>query len=98
MEACNEVVQLSVSKVAALKTPLAPTEEQRRIVAAIEEQFTRLDAAVTSLQRARANLKRYHAAVLRWLELIRDHVAANLAIERDALNPLLEELNQVLAA
>jgi type I restriction enzyme R subunit len=57
---------------------------------------------------------------VRWLELIRDHVAANLAIERDdfeyapfiehgglgkihqlfgdGLNPLLEELNQVLAA
>ena len=43
---------------------IAPEEEQRRIVAAIEEQFTRLDAAVAALARARANLKRYRAAVL----------------------------------
>jgi type I restriction enzyme S subunit len=44
--------------------PVAPLGEQHRIVAAIEEQFTRLDAAVASLQRARANLKRYRASVL----------------------------------
>lgn len=43
--------------------PIAPVAEQRRIVAAIEEQFTRLDAAIASLQRARANLKRYRASV-----------------------------------
>lgn len=45
--------------------PLAPLAEQRRIVAAIEEQFTRLDAAVASLKRAQANLRRYRAAVLK---------------------------------
>lgn len=43
---------------------LAPLPEQHRIVAAIEEQFTRLDAAVASLERARATFKRYRAAVL----------------------------------
>ncbi len=45
--------------------PLAPFAEQRRIVAAIEEQFTRLDAGVAALERVRANLKRYRAAVLK---------------------------------
>ncbi|MGH2361791.1 MAG: restriction endonuclease subunit S [bacterium] len=45
--------------------PLPPLAEQRRIVAEIEKYFTRLDAAVTSLQRARANLKRYGASVLK---------------------------------
>jgi type I restriction enzyme S subunit len=45
--------------------PLAPTNEQHRIVAAIEEQFTRLDAGVAALQRARTKLKRYRAAVLK---------------------------------
>jgi type I restriction enzyme, S subunit len=44
---------------------IAPLAEQRRIVAAIETQFTRLDAAVAALRRARANLKRYRAAVLK---------------------------------
>ncbi len=44
---------------------LSPLAEQRRIVAAIEEQFARLDAGVAALERARANLKRYRASVLK---------------------------------
>ncbi len=45
--------------------PLAPLAEQRRIVAAIEQHFTRLDAAVAALERAQANLRRYRASVLK---------------------------------
>jgi type I restriction enzyme, S subunit len=45
--------------------PIAPRAEQHRIVAKIEEQFTRLDAGVAALKRAQANLKRYKAAVLK---------------------------------
>ena len=44
---------------------LPPVAEQRRIVAEIETQFTRLDASVAALRRAQANLKRYRASVLR---------------------------------
>ena len=44
---------------------LPPLPEQHRIVAEIEKQFTRLDASVESLKRARANLKRYRASVLK---------------------------------
>ena len=44
---------------------LPPLAEQRRIVAAIETQFTRLDASVAALRRAQANLKRYRASVLK---------------------------------
>ena len=44
--------------------PVAPLPEQRRIVAEIEKQFTRLEAGVTALRRVQANLKRYRAAVL----------------------------------
>lgn len=39
--------------------------EQRRIVAAIETHFSRLDAAVASLTRARASVKRARASVLK---------------------------------
>ncbi|MCW3098397.1 MAG: restriction modification system specificity domain protein [Chthonomonadaceae bacterium] len=46
------------------KIPVAPFEEQKRIVAEIEKQFSRLNAAVTALKRVQANLKRYRAAVL----------------------------------
>lgn len=45
--------------------PLPPLPEQRRIVAEIEKQFTRLDAGVAALRRTQANLKRYRAAVLK---------------------------------
>ncbi len=45
--------------------PLPPLAEQRRIVAEIETQFTRLDASVAALRRAQANLKRYRASVLK---------------------------------
>lgn len=45
--------------------PIAPANEQTRIVAAIEQQFTRLDAGVVALKRAKAKLKRYRAAVLK---------------------------------
>lgn len=45
--------------------PLAPDDEQERIVAEIEKQLTRLDAGVAALRRVQANLKRYRAAVLK---------------------------------
>ncbi|MCP4542487.1 MAG: hypothetical protein GY832_35655 [Chloroflexi bacterium] len=50
---------------ATLNVPLAPIPEQHRIVAEIETQFTRLDAAVAALERAQANLQRYKASVLK---------------------------------
>ena len=49
----------------AIQVPLPPLAEQRRIVAEIEKQFTRLDASVAALRRTQANLKRYRASVLR---------------------------------
>ena len=51
--------------IAEASIPLPPLPEQHRIVAEIETQFTRLDASVAALRRARANLKRYRASVLK---------------------------------
>ncbi len=52
--------------VSSFKTFLpASRTEQRRIVAEIEKQFTRLEAGVAALRRVQANLKRYRAAVLK---------------------------------
>ena len=48
-----------------LPIPVAPIEQQKRIVAEIEKQFSRLDEAVANLKRVKANLKRYKAAVLK---------------------------------
>lgn len=47
-----------------LQLPLAPRAEQERIVAAIEEQFSRLDAAEASLRRAQRGLTRLRSASL----------------------------------
>lgn len=44
---------------------LAPLQEQRRIVARIDELFAELDEAVAELKRVRSNLKRYRASVLK---------------------------------
>jgi len=44
---------------------LPPLPEQRRIVAEIEKQFTRLEAGVAALRRVQTNLKRYRTAVLK---------------------------------
>jgi len=45
--------------------PLAPTNEQQRVVEKLDELLSDLDAGIAALERARANLKRYRAAVLK---------------------------------
>lgn len=45
--------------------PLGPLPEQHRIVARIEELFSRLDAGVEALQKAKAQLQRYRQSVLK---------------------------------
>lgn len=54
---------ISLGDVARLE--VLPKREQQKIVDEIEKQFTRLDAGVIALKRARANLKCYRAAVLK---------------------------------
>jgi type I restriction enzyme S subunit len=48
-----------------LAIPIAPLEVQRRIVAEIEKQFTRLQTGIATLQSIQAKLKRYRAAILK---------------------------------
>lgn len=45
--------------------PLPPLPEQRRIVAKIEELFTKLDAGINALYQAQSQLKRYRQSVLK---------------------------------
>lgn len=56
---------ISQGIIRALEVPLLPLDQQKRIVAEIEKQFSRLDEAVANLKRVKANLKRYKAAVLK---------------------------------
>ena len=46
--------------------PLPPLAEQRRIVTKIEELFTKLDAGVEALKKAKEQIKRYRQAVLKY--------------------------------
>jgi type I restriction enzyme S subunit len=57
--------EISATRFASLPIPIAPVNEQRRIVAKIEELFSKLDAGVAALQRAKALLKRYRQSVLK---------------------------------
>ena len=59
------VPNVNASKLAQVPIPVAPIDQQKRIVAEIEKQFSRLDEAVANLKRVKANLKRYKAAVLK---------------------------------
>lgn len=49
----------------AVEVSIHPPEQQEKVVAEIDKQFSRLDEAVANLQRVKANLKRYKAAVLK---------------------------------
>jgi type I restriction enzyme S subunit len=56
--------RVDFDQLAPFEIPLPDLDEQRRIVAEIEKQFSRLDEAVANLKRVKANLKRQAAAVL----------------------------------
>jgi type I restriction enzyme S subunit len=59
------VNSLETPRLLRFEIPVAPLDQQERIVAEIEKQFSRLDEAVANLKRVKANLKRYKAAVLK---------------------------------
>ncbi|MCL6431547.1 MAG: restriction endonuclease subunit S [Anaerolineae bacterium] len=58
-------LELSAARFEGIPIPVPPTAEQQRIVARLDELFTRLDAAVEALQRVKAQLGRYRQAVLK---------------------------------
>ena len=61
----TNIAHLSLGRLNTVEFPLPPTAEQRRIVAAIEEQFSRLDAADASLGNVPQRLNRFRQSLLR---------------------------------
>lgn len=59
------IKRIILDKIRTSNIPLAPLPEQHRIVARIEELFSHMDAGVEALQKARAQLRRYHQSVLK---------------------------------
>lgn len=74
-----------------LPLPVAPSCEQVRIVERIEELFSDLDAGVAALERAKANLKRYRASVLKAA------VDGSLTAEWREKHPAAEPAQKLLA-
>ncbi len=58
-------LKLNQSMMRKIPVPLPPLPEQHRIVAKIEELFTKLDAGKEELLQAKARLKRYRQSVLK---------------------------------
>jgi type I restriction enzyme S subunit len=64
------------------RVPLPPLNEQRRIVAAVEEQFSRLEAAEAMLDRARVKVDAMHVSVI--------DAVARAAIDRWSVQPIAD--------
>ncbi len=70
--------------------PLPPLAEQQRIVAKIEELFTKLDAGVEALKKAKEQIKHYRLAVLKYA------FEGKLTEEWRKNNPIQESARELL--
>lgn len=86
---------IRLEKLRSLPVPLAPLVDQKMIVAEIEKQFSRLGEAVTSLKRAKANLKRYKAAILK--AAIEGKLTEEWRKQHPDVEPASELLKRILA-
>ena len=87
--------RISRGNLATLKLPIPPLLEQQRIVNKVEELFTKLDAGINALKKARAQLGRYRQAVLKAAvtgELTREWREAH----RGELEPAADLLARIL--
>ena len=60
----GSLMRVKASTVEDLPLPLPNVDEQRRIVAEIEKELSRLDEAVASLERVKANVQRFERATI----------------------------------
>jgi type I restriction enzyme S subunit len=88
------MASISQDQLGGLTLPLAPINEQRRIVGKIEELFSDLDAGVAALERARANLKRYRAAVLK--AAVEGRLTTQWRVEHPNVEPATTLLTRIL--
>ncbi|HLY76050.1 MAG TPA: restriction endonuclease subunit S [Planctomycetota bacterium] len=93
----NGTTRLKLTQAAMRKIPLllAPPGEQERIVAKTEEIFSDLDAGVAALERAKANLIRYRAAVLR--AAVEGKLTAEWRMKHPDVEPASKLLEHILA-
>ncbi len=83
------------TKLKKLEVPLAPPEQQKRIVAKIEELFSHIDAGISALKEVKQLLKQYRQSVLKAAitgELTKKWREAN----KDKLEPASQLLERIL--
>lgn len=88
-------VELSKGAVESTPIPVAPPEQQKRIVAKIEELFSHIDAGIEALRKAKQLLKQYRQSVLKAAvtgELTKDWREQN----KDKLEPASKLLERIL--
>jgi type I restriction enzyme S subunit len=88
-------LELSGEKAKKLPIPIAPLDQQKQIVAKIEELFSHIDAGVVALQKAKQLLKQYRQSVLKAAvtgELTKEWREQN----QDKLEPASELLTRIL--
>jgi type I restriction enzyme S subunit len=90
----NSMRNVSQEKVLNVRVLLPPYNEQQRIVAKIEELFSDLDAGVAALERAKAKLKRYRAAVLK--AAVEGRLTEQWRAENPAQEPASKLLERIL--
>ena len=86
---------IRLEQVRNLDFPLAPLEQQKRIVAKIEELFSHIDAGIEALKKAKQLLKQYRQSVLKAAvtgELTKEWREAN----KDKLEPASQLLERIL--
>jgi type I restriction enzyme S subunit len=84
------IAHLGGGRFAELEFPVPPLNEQTRIVAKAEELLSDIDAGVFALERVRANLKKYRAAVLKAA------VTGELTAKWRAAHPEVEPATEVI--
>lgn len=88
------VPRLNLAQVRDLQIPIAPEYEQKRIVSKIEELSSDLDAGVSALKRARANLRRYRVSVLK--SAVEGRLTAAWRSANSGIEPASELLARIL--
>ena len=89
------VHSIEMPKLMRFTIPIAPPEQQKRIVAKIEELFSHIDAGIEALKKAKQLLKQYRQSVLKAAvtgELTKEWRAANKA----KLEPASQLLERIL--
>jgi type I restriction enzyme S subunit len=87
---------ITKSKFEESQIPLPPLPEQQRIVSKIEELFTKLEAGVDALKKAKEQIKRYRQAVLKYAfegKLTEEWREANMD-KLESVSVLLERIKE----